>query len=95
MACIWCMKAQVVKITAMAFHKWKAYKIFDLRIKTRPIEKIAFDETENDATMEAAAAAAEYFRHLMTQISPNGKKLNKGSLIEVIVNDCYYYLSTL
>ena len=69
-ACIWCMKAQVVKITAMAFHQWKAYKIFDIRIKTLHGEKGAYDSSNSNATEQAAAAAAQYFRHLMSQIPP-------------------------
>lgn len=67
-ACIWCMKAQVVKITAMAFHKWKAYKILDIRIKSPCGANAAFDASDSNATAQAAAAAAQYFRHLMSQI---------------------------
>lgn len=84
MACVWCMKAQVVKITAMAFHKWKAFQILDIRMKPRYPEKISIDTADNDAMMEAAAAAAQYFRDLMSQISPGGKTLIKGEKIYVI-----------
>ena len=35
MACIWCMKAQVVKMTAMAFHRWKTVSIIDTDINKK------------------------------------------------------------
>ena len=83
MACVWCMKAQVVKMTAMAFHKWKTVNLLDISHKLRlsgnigitgNIGNITFNPSGgvsgggNDATMEAAAAAAQYFQHLMSQI---------------------------
>ena len=103
MACIWCMKAQVVKITAMAFHKWKTYSLLDMSKKVllnninnqhnyngirdsgvnsnsnfkhdnnliNNFTNIPFDPNGRDATMEAAAAAAQYFQQLMLQIPLN------------------------
>ena len=113
MACIWCMKAQVVKITAMAFHKWKTSSLLDMSKKvllnnmnnmtnrnsnnynnkssnnadhknncnnnnnnnnnfSNNFNNIPFDPNGRDATMEAAAAAAQYFQQLMLQIPLNG-----------------------
>ena len=67
----------------MAFHKWKTFQILDIRIKPKFQEKISIDTADNDAMMEAAAAAAQYFRELMSQISPGGKTLIKGAQIDV------------
>ena len=103
MACIWCMKAQVVKITAMAFHKWKTCSLLDMskiallnsisnqhsyndihegglnnnsnerhvNCFSNNFNNIPFDPNGRDATMEAAAAAAQYFQQLMLQIPLN------------------------
>jgi hypothetical protein len=79
------MKAQVVKMTAMAFHKWKAFKILDIRMTAKQNEKISYDSSNTDAMVEAAAAAAEYFRHLMAQISPEGNTLTPGTKIEALI----------
>jgi hypothetical protein len=81
------MKAQVVKMTAMAFHKWKAFKILDIRMSAKQNEKISFDISNTDAMVEAAAAAAEYFRHLMAQISPEGNVLTPGTNIEEVTKE--------
>lgn len=92
-ACIWCMKTQIVKITAMAFHKWKAYKILEIRINPPRGEIGTFDASGSNATAEeaAAAAAAQYFRHLMSQIPPIAdltKNQNRGAYFEGLVILC-------
>lgn len=89
------MKAQVVKMTAMAFHKWKAFKILDIRMSAKQNEKISYDASNTDAMVEAAAAAAQYFRHLMAQISPEGNAMTPGTNIKALTqksNKEYYML---
>ena len=94
-ACIWCMKAQVVKITAMAFHKWKAYKILEIRLNPPRGEVGTFDASSSNATAEAAAAAAaaQYFRHLMSQIPPTAdltKSQNRGAYFKGLAIRVYF-----
>lgn len=76
------MKAQVVKMTAMAFHKWKVFKILDIRMNAKQNEKISYDSSNTDAMVEAAAAAAQYFRHLMAQISPEGNSMTPDAIMK-------------
>lgn len=76
------MKAQVVKMTAMAFHKWKVFKILDIRMNAKQNEKICYDSSNTDAMVEAAAAAAQYFRHLMAQISPERNSMTPGTIMK-------------
>ena len=71
----------------MAFHKWKAFKILDIRMSAKQNEKISYDISNTDAMVEAAAAAAEYFRHLMAQISPEGNVLTPGTNIEEVTKE--------
>jgi hypothetical protein len=62
-ACLWCLKAQLIKKTSVAFNKWKLYaacKVFETKNRELVEMKSSLDSRENDTVQNAISVLHKY-----------------------------------
>lgn len=97
-ACLWCLKAQLIKKTSVAFNRWKLYaacKGFEYKNRELADMKASLDSRENDTVNNAISVLHKYRNNnnnttLNDAPNPNYEsskilgKTNNGSMLQEI-----------